>query len=154
MAPDSPRLSPLGGAMASVIPAALAPQPPISFTKRKMEFFLVAPTEVPKVIPVKLALDTCCSLSQSLWPCCDWPGLCHLLCPGSRLQKRGWFLGRQTAKRCIHMCHCIHMCLWAKGLPHGIPPGLAEVGEILMGLCPGTLPFAHQAKWREKKERF
>ena len=45
------------------------------------------------------------------------------------------------------------MCLWAKGPPRGVPPGLAEVGEILIGLSPVILPFAHQTKWK-KKERF
>ena len=61
---------------------------------------------------------------------------------------RGWFLGRQTAS------HCVHIRLWAKGPPRGAPPGLAEVGETLIGLSPVILPFARQTKWRRKKERF
>lgn len=32
--------------------------------------------------------------------------------------------------------------------------GLQRWGEILIGLFPLTLPLAHQAKWRERKERF
>lgn len=37
--------------------------------------------------------------------------------------------------------------------PLGVPPGLVEVGGILFGLSL-TLPFAHEAKWRERKEGF
>lgn len=54
-APGSPRLSPLGGVMASLTPAILASHPPISFNKTEPEFFPVAPTEVPRVTLIGLA---------------------------------------------------------------------------------------------------
>lgn len=43
LGPDSPRLSPLGGVMASVTPASLAPQPPIFLHREKARVFLVVP---------------------------------------------------------------------------------------------------------------
>ena len=137
MAPDSPRLSPLGGVMASVTPVSLAPQPPIFLHQEKARVFPSGTREVPLIHALPWANPCSCGVIGRT---------CHLLHPGSRLET-GWLLGRQTAE------HCVHMCLWAKGPPRGVPPGLAEVGEILIGPSPVILPFAHQTKWR-RKERF
>lgn len=90
MAPDSPRLSPLGGVMASVTPASLALQPPIFLHQEEARVFPSGTREVSLIHALPWASPCSCGvIGQNMSPAASW----------EQAGDRGWFLGRQTAKK-------------------------------------------------------